>query len=271
MTLLFFSTSSLFAYGFDESHEAFSCELAKYVTDGLVDYKLWRQHPEGLKKYLDELEQITGDQYASLSLDNKKALWLNAYNAYTIWLVLKNYPIKSKNEFYPPISIRQIDGFWEDNQVNIGGRKVSLEQIEHNILRRDVQDPRCHFAVVPASLGGARLGRVAYKAAGIDNMLARATRDYLGDEQNVRVDTIGGVVYVTQLFRWFPLDFAQEVGLGKCFPPPTDDEIVVSFLRSAGPERLKAKLEREKSEPPFKVIYEPYDWTLNELNCKQEK
>ncbi|MGD9680158.1 MAG: DUF547 domain-containing protein [Candidatus Obscuribacterales bacterium] len=253
----------------DAIHEHFTEELQKYVGDGLVDYKRWRQHPEGLKKYLDELQALSPEQYRAMPEDGKKALWINAYNAFTIWLVLKNYPIQAASKFYPPSSIRQVKGFWEDNFISVGGQKASLEQIEHNVLRRDVQDPRFHFAVVPGSLGGARLGRVAYSSRGIANRLARATREYLSNEQNVRVDTANNTVYVTQLFRWFPLDFAEGTDLVKRFPPPTDDEIVVDFLRRSGPSGLRSRLERKEGDPPFKVIYEPYDWTLNEIDCSR--
>lgn len=253
---------------FDHRHAAFTAELQKYVGMSQVDYGEWKKSPANLKRYIDDLKAIGPEEYSKFSEGEKKALWLNAYNALTIYLVLEKYPIQGKKDYYPKDSIRQIDGFWEDNFITIGGKKASLAQIEHNLLRRDFRDPRTHFAVVPAALGGATIERVAYSAPGLDRWLDRKAREYLGSDKNVRVDTAEGIVYVPQLFRWFPLDFAKSVGLGKAFPPPTDDQIIVAYLKKKGTPELKAKIEAMgKDDEDIRVIYEPFDWTLNDLAC----
>ncbi|MEZ4545812.1 MAG: DUF547 domain-containing protein [Cyanobacteriota/Melainabacteria group bacterium] len=154
----------------------------------------------------------------------------------------------------------------EDNKITIGGKTATLAQIEHNLLRRDFRDPRTHFAVVPAAVGGAAIERVAFSAPGLDQWLDRKAREYLGSPRNVRVDTKSGTIYVPQLFRWFPLDFAKSVGLGRAFPPPTDDQIIVAYLRKKGSSDLHAQIDRiGKKDEEIKVIYEPFDWTLNDL------
>lgn len=256
------------AQAFDHSHQAFTNELQKYASMDRVDYERWRQSPKNLKEYLDSLGRISADEYKTFSADEKKALWLNAYNALTIYLVLKNYPINGAKEYYPKNSIRQIDGFWDENKLTIGGESATLAQIEHNLLRRDFRDPRTHFAVVPAAVGGAVIDRVAYSAPGLDLWLDRKTREFLGSANSVRVDIKSGIVYVTQLFRWFPLDFARDAGLGKKFPPPTDDQIILGYIRKKGPSSLVEKINAiGGDDSEIKVVYEPFDWTLNELKC----
>ena len=254
------------AFAFDHRHTAFTDELQKYVGMSLIDYGSWKKSPENLKRYIDSLTAIGEVEYKSFSEDEKKALWLNAYNALTIYLVLKYYPVKGKKAYYPASSIRQIDGFWEDNKITIGGKTATLAQIEHNLLRRDFRDPRTHFAVVPAAVGGATIERVAFSAPGLDQWLDRKAREYLGSPRNVRVDTKSGTIYVPQLFRWFPLDFAKSVGLGRAFPPPTDDQIIVAYLRKKGGSDLRTQIDRVgKKDSEIRVIYEPFDWTLNDL------
>lgn len=263
---LFVGSGSGSALAFDHRHTAFTDELQKYVGMSSVDYGSWKKSPENLKRYIDSLTSIGEEEYKSFSEDEKKALWLNAYNALTIYLVLKYYPIKGNKAYYPESSIRQIDGFWEDNKITIGGKTATLAQIEHNLLRRDFCDPRTHFAVVPAAVGGATIERVAFSAPGLDQWLDRKAREYLGSPRNVRVDTRGGTIYVPQLFRWFPLDFAKSVGLGSAFPPPTDDQIIVAYLKKKGGSDLHAQIDRiGKKDAEIKVIYEPFDWTLNDL------
>lgn len=254
------------AGAFDHRHTEFTNELQKYVGLGFVDYQSWKQKPQNLKRYIDSLRSITDSEYKTFSNAQKKALWLNAYNALTIYEVLKNYPIKGSKKYYPADSIRQVDQFWEETEITIGKRKASLAQIEHNVLRRDFHDPRSHFAVAPAAIGGASLERVAYSAPGLDLWLKRKTSEFLGKKENVWVDGNKGVVHVTQLFRWFPLDFAKSVGLGKKFPPPTDDQIIIAYLTKFGPDKLKKQLEQASlSSSKLHVVYEPFNWKLNDI------
>lgn len=264
-----FCTSSS-ARAFDHSHRQFTNELQKYVGLDSVDYQSWRKSPASLKRYIDSLTAIKSNEYKTFSTNEKKALWLNAYNAMTIYLVLKNYPVKGNKKYYPSDSIRQIDGFWEDNKITIAKRTATLAQIEHNVLRRDFNDPRTHFAVVPAARGGATIDRVAFRPYGLNVWLDRKTKEYLGDLRNVHVDTKTKTVYVTQLFRWFPIDFAKSVKLEKKFPPPTDDEIIVTYLKKFGPRALVRKLNTLESKD-LRVIYEPFDWALNDLETVKLK
>ncbi len=247
----------------DKVHALFSTELSKYVSDGTVNYREWQKNQKGLSSYLQRLSSISTADYEKLSRREKLALWINAYNAFTIQVVMKNYPIKGTKTYYPVDSIRQVDGFWENNFTTIAGRKISLESMEHDILRRDFFDARTHFVVVCAARGCAKLNNTAYTARALDAELNKAMTDFLSDEHNVRFDVPTKTVHVSALFKWFPLDFAPEVGLEKRFPPPTDDEIVLRYLLAKSPLAVRSSI---KDLTDFKVVYDNYDWSLNDVH-----
>lgn len=225
----------------DKLHTKFSAELNKYVSDGGVDYGAWKNNPKALHAYLAELGKISKNDYDQLTKQSQLALWINAYNAFTIKLVLDHYPIKGSKEYYPSNSMRQIDGFWEENKTNVCGRSITLEAMEHDVLRKDFTDPRTHFAVVCAAKGCAKMRSSAYTGNDLDSQLNQATTAFLSDDKNLKIDFDNKTMKVSAIFKWFPLDFANQVGLGKRFPPPTDDEIVASYLLDRAPQAVQNK------------------------------
>lgn len=249
----------------DASHKLFSQELAKYCKNGLVDYATWKKKPAPLQQYIDDLTKASAADYDKLSKDDQKALWLNVYNAYTIKLVLDNYPIKGKNQYYPASSIRQVPGFWEGNQIVICGKKVTLDEIEHNILRRDFRDPRTHFAVCAASLGSGKITK-AFIGSTLDKQLDEATTAFLADANNVKFNVEEKIAHLSKTFAWFPLDFSCAAGMSKKFPPPTDDEIVISYILKKAPPAVTAGVTTENARE-FEVIYDEFDWTLNDRSA----
>jgi hypothetical protein len=253
----------------DSTHKLFNQELAKYCKNGLVDYSAWQKKRGPLEQYIGELTKAPAADYEKLSRDDQKALWLNVYNAYTIKLVLDNYPINGKNEFYPTNSIRQVPGFWEGNQVVICGKKVTLDEIEHNILRRDFRDPRTHFAVCAAALGSGKLTK-AFIGSTLDKQLDEAAVTFLSDPNNVKLNVPEKSAHVSKTFAWFPLDFSCAAGMSKKFPPPTDDEIVLSYILKKAPPAVTSGLTPENLRE-FEVVYDDYDWTLNDKNDSNAK
>ncbi len=254
----------------DKTHALFSAQLEKYVTDGGVNYREWKLHTEPLKAYLHALSRIDKNEYQKLSQNEKLVFWINAYNAYTIKLVLDHYPIRGTKTYYPASSIRQVDGFWEDNSIELAGRKVTLESMEHDILRRDFLEPRTHFAVVCAAKGCAPINKMAYSAEHLDEQLDNAAKAFLSNPKNVKIDFEKKTIDVSSLFKWFPLDFANAVGLGKRFPPPTDDEIVAAYILSKVPEAAAKNFGPDESKG-FKITYREYDWGLNDSSANETK
>src|SRR4030095_11541628 len=189
---------------FDHSHQLFSKGLRQYVADSQVHYVQWKKDPSALHSYLKQLAALSPAEYAHFTENQKKALWINAYNAITIKVVLDHYPIKGSKPYYPANSLRQIPDVWEQFHYKVAGKDVDLYTIEHEMIRKQFQDPRMHFAVVCASNGCPPILNRAYVAETIENELDEAARRYFSLSKNVQYDPDKKEVRVSQLFRWFP-------------------------------------------------------------------
>lgn len=250
----------------DLNHTLFTADLKEYVEHDLVHYKKWKQHTERLEQYLKSLSEITQDEYEKLSREEKKALWINAYNAFTVKVVLDHYPINGSEPYYPKNSFRQIPDAWDEFYFVVAGRRVNLNEIEHNISRR-LNDPRIHFAVVCAAKGCAKINKEAYVATNLDAVLDAQTQKFILDPQNVSFDHKEKIVHVSKLFSWFPLDFLNAVGFKTVpFPPPKDDEVVLRYIVSRSPKDVQERFKTDDDYRAYKVLYKDYDWSLNDAD-----
>lgn len=211
--------------------------LATYVRDGLVDYAAWSANPAdttALGHYVDGLAALEPGAWPP---HDALAYWINLYNAVTLRLVLDNYPLDS---------IKDVGGFlkkspWDRELVTVGGRPLTLNNIENDIIRPGFADPRVHFALNCASIGCPPLGREAYSAERIDAQLDAACRRALDRDQWVKVR--GKDLELTKIFDWYREDFTKGGGT------------VLDFIRRYRTGPLP------EGEP--KISFAPYDWSLN--------
>jgi hypothetical protein len=155
------------------SHQAFDELLKKHVTkDGIVDYKGFIQDKAKLEKYLDLLSNNAPDR-GKWSKDEQLAYWINAYNAFTVKLIVDNYPVKSIQDFIPTVKIPLVNTVWHIKFFKIGGKEASLDEIEHKILRKEFEEPRIHFAINCASFSCPPLLNEAFFPEKIDQQLDR--------------------------------------------------------------------------------------------------
>lgn len=210
--------------------------LEKYVKDGVVDYRGLKNEEGKLDQYLDLLDQANPDE---LPRNEQLALYINAYNAYTLKLILKNYPVDS---------IKDIGGWfkgpWKISFCKIGGKTSTLDEIEHEIIRPRFKDPRVHFAVNCASKSCPPLISEPYQGSILDQQLDANTRGFLNDPERNRLE--GNTLYVSKIFKWFGEDFGGDV--------------VGFFLKYAGGD-LKNRLSAKRDQ--IKIEYLHYDWRLN--------
>ena len=212
--------------------------LEKYVQNGSVDYRGFKNEEAKLDRYLKILEETDTKK---LSRDEQFAFYVNAYNGWTIKLILTGYPgIKSiKNLgsiFKTP---------WKKQIARIDGDVITLDQIEHDILRPGFKDPRVHFAVNCASKGCPPLRPEPYRADILEQQLDEMTRAFINDSQRNRLE--GKTLYVSSIFKWFSEDF--------------HDDVVGFFLKYAQGD-LKKQMEESKGD--IQVKYLDYDWSLND-------
>ena len=190
------------------SHEIWNGLLKKYVDNkGFVDYAGFKKDQTELKKYLDLVENnAPGDKW---SKDEKLAYWINAYNAFTISLILQKYPVKSIKDIGG--SIYKINTAWDIKFIKIGGEKYDLNNIEHKMLRKKFDDPRIHFAIVCASLSCAKLRREAYTGDKLDDQLEDQSKDFLNDKSKNNITA--EKAQLSKYFSWYKGDFTKNGSL----------------------------------------------------------
>lgn len=195
----------------EREHRAWSSLLRKYVRDGLVDYQSWKsQGVSDLNSYLATLSSICTAQERAASRAERLAFWVNAYNAFTIKLILDHYPIKSIRSIglLPSAAFRSKF----NSMPGLGKGDLSLDEIENDILRKELREPRIHFAIVCASKSCPKLRSEAYRAEAVDAQLEQAARDFIQDSSKNRYDASKRTFYASSVFKWFREDFERAKG-----------------------------------------------------------
>ncbi len=274
------SDSSSFTYNelsdeisdsFDHTHSDFDSFLKSYVHDSRVDYQGIIKSSDKLDAYLRHLGSVSETSFESWSEEQKLAFWINAYNAFTIKAIVDNYPIKRgftlKGLFVPSNSILQIPGVWSDLKFRAVGRLVTLEEIEHKILRKQFNEPRIHFAIDCASKGCPNLRSEAYRPDIVYEQLESQAIDFINDPvKGVNIDIENKRVRLSKIFKWFGEDFITRYGNTKSFNDRKPKEravltVVIHYLQDEDEKEFVTAND-------FKISYLSYDWSLNEINGK---
>ena len=219
-------------------HAVFGDLLGKYVKSGRVNYAGFKADQAKLDQYLSYLEKIDPE---TLSRNEQFAFYINAYNAWTIRLVLTGYPgLKSIKDLG---SILQSP--WSKEIVRINGKTLTLDDIEQKILRPRFKDPRVHFVINCASKSCPPLNSEPYRGATLDVQLDKVTRDFVNGPKNYRLD--GDSLWVSSIFKWYSEDFNNDPA---------------GFFQIYAEASLKKALDEIGNR--IKVKYLDYDWSLNE-------
>jgi hypothetical protein len=237
--------------------------LADFVDDeGLVDYEALKEDPR-LGQYLGQLACLDPAAYATWADAAKIAFWLNAYNACTLKVIVDYYPIEAGGISaltYPANSIRQINGVWKAIVWPIMGDLLTLDHMEHGILREEFEEPRIHAALVCAALSCPPLRREPYTAEALETQLDSQMRHWLGQTGKFEVDREEGIVYLSKVFDWFGSDFVARHGDN---PIPGQLVVVSAVLQAIMPHVDDGTVEYLQNGN-YTVKYLDYDWTLNE-------
>jgi Protein of unknown function, DUF547 len=228
-------------------HAAWTGFLERYVRigdDGINRVAYGEVTPEdraALDAYIDRLARLPIRSYAR---PEQMAYWINLYNALTVQVVLEHYPVESIRDIDISPGLFS-DGPWGRDLAMIEGQEVSLDDIEHRILRPIWQDPRIHYSVNCASIGCPDLQPEPFRADALDRQLTAAAEDYVNDPRGVLVDDSDLVV--SSIYNWFGADFGG-----------SERDLIEHLKRYARPE-LRARLERVRS-----IDDDRYDWRLND-------
>lgn len=214
--------------------------LKKNVNaEGWVDYKNILKDKVHFQEYLDELSNNPPED--SWSKDDKEAYWINAYNAFTVKLIIDHYPVKSIKDIGPKHQIVYLNTPWQKKFFKIGGKNFKLDRIENRILRKKFDDARIHFAIVCASRSCARLRNEAYQGSKLNEQLNDQAKDFLGDKRK-NIFYSSSKAKLSPYFDWFKKDFKKH-------------GTVIDFINKYAPLKLKEDADIEEFD---------YDWSLNE-------
>ncbi len=213
--------------------DVFNALLKTYVTSkGEVDYKGLRKNRAILDIYIKHLKNtVPGKKWSS---PKAKAFWINAYNAYTIKLILDSYPLKKITDIK-----RKGRNAWKIPFAVVGKKTYSLDFIEHKILRRWHDDPRIHVAINAASKSGPRFANYAFTAKNIESKLESLMKDFINDTTKNKISL--DKVEVSKMFEWYQEDF-------------TIKQSLVDYLNKYSDVQINDGAE---------VFYLDYDWNLN--------
>ncbi len=244
--------------------------LKKYVdANGMVNYKELKNDRGGLDAFVGSMAGLKRQNYDKWKDQDKIAFWLNAYNGFTLKAIIDNYPIKSsffRSRVYPKNSIRQIKGVWSKLKFDVMGSKLSLKHIEHEILRKEFDDPRIHVAMVCAAMGCPPLRNEPYEGKKLDGQLDDQSRKFLSNPLKFRHEK--NALYLSPIFKWFGKDFIKTYGSKEAYAGYEGKEgAVLKFIVKYLKEDQKAWV---KSGQRQEIEYQGYDWTLNEQQPKDK-
>ncbi|MGY0391664.1 DUF547 domain-containing protein [Bizionia sp. KMM 8389] len=227
--LTFVCTLSLSVFSQKVNHDIWNSFLQKQVTNtGAVNYKSIKENPEQLNLYLQEFKKTVPNK--NWTKNDVLAYWINAYNAFTIKLIIDNYPVSSIKDIKKP---------WDQEFIVINNKTVSLNYIEHTVLRK-MNEPRIHFAIVCASASCPKLQNKAYFPETLNTQLTAATEAFLADDSKNTIKN--KEVELSKIFKWFSKDFKEQGSL-------------ISFLNTYSNIKIASDA---------KIDYKDYSWELND-------
>ncbi len=209
-------------------HNLFDILLKEYVSnDGNVNYSGLKKVEGKLEEYLNNLSSHPVED--SWTKNEKLAYWINAYNAFTIKLILKNYPVKS---------IMDINNgkAWDLKWIKLGSKTYSLNQIENDIIRPQFKEPRIHFAVNCAAESCPPISNRAYTASNLESMLEKNAKNFITNSKYNSISEKN--IEVSRIFDWYGADFGN----------------LIDYLNKYAETSIKSSA---------KVKFKEYDWSLN--------
>lgn len=228
-------------------HSPWDRFLKRYVVtnhpSGINRVRYASVTPEDRRALDDYLRRLQGVDVTGLNRPEQRAYWINLYNSLTAKVVLDHYPVKSIRDIDISPGIFS-DGPWGAKLLTIQGQEVSLDDIEHRILRPLWKDNRVHYAVNCASLGCPDLQPEAYTAENAETLLEKGAREYVNHPRGVHVS--GGRLHLSSIYHWFQADFGGS------------EESVLRHLQQHAASTLAEILNGFKG----KVSY-GYDWRVN--------
>jgi len=230
------------AQEFDLNHAQYNALLARYVHEGLVDYAGLKSGRADLDAYLAAAGNVPMATFQRWSKDDQLAFLINVYNATTLQLIIDNYPLKSIKSIGSLLK-----GPWDQDSTALFGKVISLDTLEHKIIRKNYAEPRIHFALVCAALGCPSLRAEAYSGTRLHDQLDDQTRTFLSTPEKNRLDSDKGKLYLSPIFKWYKEDFEA-----------TSSSLAAFVAPYMGATDSPDAFEK------YDIAFTDYDWSLND-------
>lgn len=220
--------------------------------EGLVDYVALERRRHMLASFLKRIGAVDPQRFAAWPENERIAFLLNAYNAFTLASIIERDPL--------PRSIRDIPGVWRLRTHQLMGRPLTLDAIEHHILRREYNEPRIHAALVCAARSCPPLRREPYRGERLEAQLEDQTQRWLNGPHGVVIDRQEGTVNISPIFEWFAEDWQRKEPHAQPVPGHREQSAVLQFIAlRVEPEQRRFLLGGE-----YRLGYLDYDWSLNQ-------
>ena len=244
---------------FDHDYRAYAQLLSDHISGARVDYAKLKRDRQVLEAVATELGQVSEADLEAWSREHRLAYWINAYNIFTLKVIVDNYPIRGGwFGFSPRNSIKRIDGVWDRLTWKAGGREVTLDQIEHEILRPGFDEPRIHFAVNCAAIGCPPLRSEPYRVDLLDRQLILAARDFLASDLGVQVS--GSRLRVSRIFDWYGDDFIPQFAHLVDADRSEKERAILGVIAKYGPTEAATLAQEGRA----RIRFLKYDWALND-------
>lgn len=244
-------TAASTTLAFDHAHKPWSEVLAAHVSERGVAYAKLKASRTKLDEYVKSLQAVTADEYKGWKRDEQCAFWINAYNAFTVQRVVDAYPIESMKDLG-----NLVTSVWDQKSIalgklrpDVGGDKLSLNEIQNKILRDTFKDARVHAALCSAAASSPELVKEAFTAARLDAQLDARAKAWLATAARNKFDRATSKAQVSKVFDWYKEDFVRDAGS------------VQGWLAKHAPESERTWIASAK---PLKIDFLEYSWKLND-------
>lgn len=234
------------------SYHDYGTVLQTYVNEqGLVNYKGLQANRGQLDKFVATVGAVAPAVYQSWGEKEKLAFLINAYNAFTLQSIIDQQPLKN--------SIRDIPGVWRWRKFPIAGELKTLDNIEHDTIRKNFNEPRIHLALVCAAVSCPPLRNQPYTPKKLDEQLSAQVRRFLASPQGFRLEAGEARVYLSSIYKWYGSDWEKSYAAPDQFTGNSSERAVLNFL-----SRYLSPTEQNYLEAGnYQINYLDYDWSLN--------
>ncbi len=241
---------------FDHNHQLYSEILQSNVKTGMVNYKKLKKTPKSLNAYLFKLSRVKKSQFNQWSKQQQLAFLINLYNATTLKLIIDHYPLTSIKRIG-----NWLRGPWDQPVVKLFGKRITLNNLEHQVIRQRYNEPRIHLALVCAAKGCPVLRNEAYTAKKLNAQLNSQTKQLLRNPFKFRIDRQAKIVYISPIFKWYGGDFISKYSPKNGFNGfNKQQQSVMNFCS----KYLAPREQQLLRKGGYSIKFLSYDWSLNE-------